>query len=133
MDIYAQNILDRYKKPRYKAKLMSPNMVHEEANHSCGDVVSVELAGDGADIQKYGFNGNGCAISMASADIIGDLLHEMEEDKVLDLTKEDIYEILGIEISMRRSKCALLSLLAIQNAILKARGHDLRTWTFYHI
>ncbi len=41
MDIYAQNILDRYKKPFYKDKFIEGDglITHKEANHSCGDVL----------------------------------------------------------------------------------------------
>ena len=51
------------------------------------------------------------------------------KEKILKLEKEEIYEMLGIEISMRRSKCALLALLALQNAL----SEKLRTWSSYLI
>lgn len=129
MDIYAQNILDRYKKPFHKDKVIEFNIKHKEANHSCGDVVEIQLKTENDQIKKYAFSGNGCAISMASADMLGDLIEEMSTKEVTDLTKENIYEMLGIEISVRRSKCALLSLLTLQNALLK----ESRSWSDYHL
>lgn len=134
MDIYAQNILDRYKTPCHKDKVVSqPTFEHTEANHSCGDKVTVRLRlADGA-VKGYGFTGEGCAISMAAADMIGDLVDGMNEDEMLALKKEDIYEMLGIEISLRRSKCALLCLLALQNGLLKYRSEEPIGWTFYHL
>ena len=133
MDLYAQNILDRYKNPLNKGKSVKPTLKRNEANHSCGDAAEIKLAVKDDRLSDYSFDGAGCTISMAAADMIGDLIKGMTLDEILALTKENIYEILGIEISMRRSKCALLSLLAIQNAILEKRKEPLKTWNDYHL
>lgn len=133
MDLYAQNILDRYKEPFYKDKLKEADLEHEEANHSCGDKVVIKLKVKNEKLAAYSFSGAGCAISQASADILGDVVDEMALEDILELSKEEMYEVLGIEISLRRAKCALLSLLAIQNAILESKNGALRNWTYYHI
>lgn len=133
MDIYAQNILDRYKKPFHKDKKIDARIHHKEANHSCGDVVEVAMSLEGGKLVGYSFSGNGCAISMAAADMLGDLLEGMKVQEVIDLTKEEVYEMLGIEISVRRSKCALLGLLAIQNGLLKELGKGAKSWSDYHL
>lgn len=133
MDLYAQNILDRYKTPFYKDKKIAPTHERIEANHTCGDTVDIKLSVAKSKVQDYSFAGAGCAISMASADILGDLVKDLSEDEVLAITKEDLYKALGIEISIRRSKCALLPLLAIQNALKEARKEPRLAWTDYHI
>ncbi|QQR84257.1 iron-sulfur cluster assembly scaffold protein [Candidatus Peregrinibacteria bacterium] len=133
MDIYAQTILDRYKEPYYKDKKLDATVSHSELNRSCGDEAHVSLRLDGDKIAEYTFAGAGCAISQAAADLLGDVIIDLSVDEVLNLTKETIYEVLGIEISLRRSKCALLALLAVQNALLKHRGGELRNWTWYHL
>lgn len=133
MDIYAQNILDRYKEPFYKGKKIAATVWHDEANHSCGDIVTVELELKEGKVANYSFIGNGCAISMASADMLGDVIDGLNTEEVLTLSKKELYEVLGIEISVRRSKCALLPLLAIQNGLLKHEGKEKRTWGEYHI
>lgn len=68
-------------------------------------------------VTGYSFSGTGCALSMAAADMMGDLIDGLTKEKILKLSKEDIYEMLGIEISLRRSKCALLALKAIQKIL----------------
>ncbi|PIZ73222.1 hypothetical protein COY07_02225 [Candidatus Peregrinibacteria bacterium CG_4_10_14_0_2_um_filter_43_11] len=133
MNLYAQNILDHYKTPHYQKEVADATISHHEVNHSCGDALSIQLKVDGDRIKIYGFKGQGCAISMAAADMLGDLIAELSMDDILALTKEDLYEMLGIEISLRRSKCALLGLLAIQNAILEHQGGSKRSWNYYHI
>ncbi len=129
MDIYAQNILDRYKKPFHKDKKLDAAIHRKEANHSCGDVIEVDIQMKNDKVANYSFSGNGCAISMASADMLGDLIEGMTKEEVLKLTKEEIYEMLGIEISIRRSKCALLPLLALQNAL----SSEPKSWSDYHL
>lgn len=133
MDIYAQNVLDRYKTPFHKDKSIKPDITHREANHSCGDEAEVRLKLKDEKVQGYSWTGVGCAISMASADMLGDLIAKKPLEDVLKLTKKDIYNMLGIEISLRRSKCALLSLLALQNGILLNAKESKRSWVDYHL
>jgi len=133
VDIYAQSILDRYKKPFHKGKKIDATISHEEANHSCGDVVKLELEIKNDRLTGYSFSGNGCAISQAATDMLGDLTQNMNIEEIRTLSKEEIYEMLGIEISIRRSKCALLSLLALQNALLKNQNTPSRSWSAYHL
>jgi nitrogen fixation NifU-like protein len=129
MDIYAQNILDRYKDPLHKDKKLDTKLHCKEANHSCGDTIEINLKMENNKVTDYSFSGNGCAISMASADMLGDLIEGMRKEDILKLKKEEIYEALGIEISLRRSKCALLALLALQNSLLSKP----RSWSDFHI
>lgn len=117
MNLYAQNILDRYKEPYHKDKKIGVTHEHEEMNHSCGDKIKVELEISDDKIKNYSFSGVGCAISMAAADILGDLIIDESIDSIEGMTKEELYEALGIEISPRRSKCALMGLVAIQKAL----------------
>jgi nitrogen fixation NifU-like protein len=131
MDIYAQNILDRYKNPFHKDKKLDAAVHRKEANHSCGDTIEISLKMDDDKAASYSFSGNGCAISMATADLLGDLIKGMSKEAILDLKKENIFEILGIEISVRRSKCALISLMALQNALLESEHKEAKNWTDY--
>ena len=131
MDLYAQNILDRFKHPFHKGKAVKPSLSNQEANRSCGDSVEVALETEGGILKKYSFSGNGCAISQASADIVGDIVEGMTLDEILGMTKGELFEALGIEIGLRRSQCALLGLLALQNAILKSRGEAMRSWNYF--
>ena len=120
MDIYAQNILDRYKEPHYRDKEIEISVENEEMNHTCGDKIRIKLQiTDSKLINNYSFSGAGCAISQAAADILGDIIIGKTADEVLNMNKDELYEALGIEISPRRSKCALLALETIKGAIRK--------------
>lgn len=121
MDLYAQNILDRYKEPFYKDKSVKADVGGEGANLACGDKLEVKLKLEGDMIKGYSFSGTGCAISQASADILGDLIVGRTLDDILHMEKDELLEALGIDISERRMKCALLSLKALQDAINKSK------------
>ncbi len=131
MDLYAQNILDRFKHPFHKDKSVKSDLQNQEANYSCGDKVESKLETKGEKLIKYSFSGEGCAISQASADILGDLVEGKTLDEVLAMGKDELFEALGIDISLRRSQCALLGLLTLQNAILKSRNEPMRTWNHF--
>ncbi len=117
MDIYAQNILDRYKEPFYKDKPVKSDISGKQVNHSCGDNIEVQIELKDDKIENYSFSGVGCAISQAAADILGDLIIGQSLSEILTMKSDELIETLGIEISERRMKCALLALTAIKNTI----------------
>jgi nitrogen fixation NifU-like protein len=66
------------------------------------------------------FDGHGCAISQASADLLLESIQGKSLEEIKSLTKEHILELLGIELGPVRLKCALLSL-----KVLKAGAYGL--------
>ena len=116
MDIYAKNILDHYQRPRNFGPL-SGVVGHHELNHSCGDDITVYLKTEAGKIKQLSFEGHGCSISMATTSILSEALVGREIAEVLKLDLSDIQKILGIDISLRREKCALIGLRAIQGAV----------------
>ena len=121
MNIYARNILDHYKNPHNKGVLKDATISFKSLNSTCGDQIEVFLKMEGEIIKKINFEGHGCAISIASASILSEALLEKKASEVLSLDLSAVQSLLGIEISARRHKCALIGLKAIQGA-LKKRG-----------
>ena len=117
MDIYAQNIMDHYKHPRNKGRLSNADVSFQEINHLCGDDITVDIKLDGNNIQKIMFSGSGCAISQSGISMLSELLLGWSKEDVLALDFKYLESIFGIVISERRSKCARIGLLAIQNAL----------------
>jgi nitrogen fixation NifU-like protein len=128
MDLYADNILDHFRDPRNTGALKKATVDHEELNHACGDSLHLWLLLDGGKVTKVGWEGEGCAISQASMSILSEELEGKSEDEILKLTKDDIYEMLGVPIGPRRFKCALMSLHVLKNALHKAQGNTPQTW-----
>ena len=117
-DLYKENILDHYRHPRNAERLSCATHAHEEHNSLCGDTVQIELCVNEAQIiERAGFSGRGCAISIASASMLTELLTDKTLDEAKQISKEDILELLGIPIGPTRLKCALLSLKALKVAV----------------
>jgi nitrogen fixation NifU-like protein len=111
---YREYILDHYKNPRNFGRIEAPDITHEEYNPLCGDMVGMDFrVRDGA-IEDVMFHGRGCAISQASASLLTERLKGMTLDQARQVSKDDVLEELGIEISPARLKCALLSLKVLK-------------------
>ncbi|MCK5862838.1 MAG: SUF system NifU family Fe-S cluster assembly protein [Candidatus Hydrogenedentes bacterium] len=72
--LYEKIILDHNRAPRNFGKLPSPDIIVEASNPLCGDTFQIYLQLDGNVIQALHFEGNGCAISKASASLMTTLL-----------------------------------------------------------
>ncbi len=129
MDLYAENILDHYRHPRGKQFLPSPTFTHEEINVSCGDALTIALVLDGERVAAAGWQGTGCAISQAAASMLSEELVGKSLDALDALTAADIYGMLGVPIGSRRTKCALLCLHTLKNAIHLYKGEQMQGWS----
>jgi len=117
-DLYRELIIDRYKHPIYRGTLEPHDFTFEDDNPVCGDHIRIDLRVDENDrITEAAFSGEGCAISQASADLLVESIIGKSLEEVKQLSKEDILEMLGIELGPVRLKCALLSLKVLKAAI----------------
>ena len=123
MDPYREAIIDHYKHPRHKGTLKNADIHYHDTNPFCGDEVTVQLQVVDDKIVDAAFCGRGCAISQASASMMMEEIIGMSVAELKQWSKEDILDLLGIEIGPVRLKCALLPLKA-----LKAGLYGLEDW-----
>ena len=117
-DLYRELIIERYKNPQFRGELDPHDISFEDDNPLCGDHIRVDLRVDEAGrVTEAAFSGQGCAISQASADLLMEHIVGRPLDEVKALTKEDLLDLLGIELGPVRLKCALLSLKVLKAGV----------------
>lgn len=117
-DLYRETIIDRYKNPRYRGSLEPNDITFEDDNPLCGDHIRIDLRVDANDIVTEAlFDGQGCAISQASADLLLEEIQGKNLAYVKTLNKDDLLDLLGIELGPVRLKCALLSLKVLKAGV----------------
>jgi nitrogen fixation protein NifU and related proteins len=116
-DLYRDFILEHYKRPRNFGELDPHDLEAHEYNPLCGDELGVQLRVSDGRIEDLRFNGHGCAISLAAASIASEELIGMDVEEAAALDADWMLELLGIDISATRRKCALLSLKVLRHAI----------------
>lgn len=117
-DLYRELIIDRYKNPHYRGSLEPYDISFEDDNPLCGDHIRMDLRIDGNNqVSEVAFDGHGCAISQASADLLAESILGKTVDEVKQLNKQDVLDLLGIELGPVRLKCALLSLKVLKAGV----------------
>jgi nitrogen fixation NifU-like protein len=116
-ELYRDQILEHYKRPHNFGALENPDLEYEDNNPFCGDEqhVTIQLDDEGR-VAAVAFEGKGCAISTAATSLLTDELIGMTREELMRLPKEAVLELLGIEISATRMKCAMLGLKVIKSA-----------------
>ncbi|HEY9527659.1 MAG TPA: SUF system NifU family Fe-S cluster assembly protein [Anaerolineales bacterium] len=117
-DLYREVIIEHYKNPGYRGRLDPHDIQFADNNPLCGDHIEVTLrTDDQGNVADARFDGHGCAISQASADLLMESIVGKPIEDVKKLTKQDVLEMLGIDLGPVRLKCALLSLKVLKAGV----------------
>ena len=107
--IYRENILEHSKHPQNKGHLDPYDYSFEDTNPLCGDEIHIEVrVNDEGIVTDIAFDGQGCAISQASASMLTEIVQGMSVDEIKSMPKEELLDEVGIDLSPARQKCALL-------------------------
>lgn len=120
MDLYRELIIELYKNPVNKRVMDDATLTHSGANVTCGDHVRIyaKLSTDKKTIEDLSFEGQGCAISVASASLLTEEAKGKTLPEVEKLKLTDIEEWLGTELGPSRAKCGMLALETLQSALI---------------
>ncbi|WP_436926354.1 Fe-S cluster assembly sulfur transfer protein SufU [Halosimplex amylolyticum] len=110
-DMYRQQILDHYKNPRNFGEIEDATFTHVGENPMCGDTIEMDVVLDDDEevIERVAFRGDGCAISQASASMLSEQLAGMPVEDLEAMDRDDVIDMLGVDISPMRVKCAVLA------------------------
>jgi len=124
--LYREVVLDHYRAPRNHGLLDPCDAVAEGQNPLCGDEVTVSVRfGDGDVVEEVGFEGRGCAISVAATSMLTDLVKGRTAAEVAAMPTDELLEEIGIPLTPVRLKCALLGLGVLRVALHRAKGTPL--------
>lgn len=125
-DMYKEIILDYYKNPRNRGTIESPNAKAKDSNPLCGDVVEMQLKITDGKVSDVKFNGDGCAISQASASMLTEIVMGKSLEDVRKIDKTVLLENLGSpNLGAVRIKCALLPLKVMKTAVYDYLGEKI--------
>ena len=123
--VYSEIILDYYRHPRNKGTLSHAQIKAKDSNPLCGDIIEMTLElDDHNSVKDVRFNGQGCAISQASASMLTELVKGKKLDDVRNISKEEILSLIGGQLSAVRLKCALLSLKVLKTGVYGYLGSN---------
>jgi len=108
-DLYRDYILEHYRRPHNFGPIEDASAQYEGSNPLCGDRITMQLRVRDGVVEAVGFTGRGCAISQASASLRTDEIKGKPLSDVEAIRADDVLELLGIDISPARLKCAMLS------------------------
>jgi nitrogen fixation protein NifU and related proteins len=125
-DMYKEIILDYYKNPRNRGTIESPDAKAKDSNPLCGDVVEMQLKFTDGKLSDIKFNGDGCAISQASASMLTEMVMGKSIEDVRKIDKTILLENLGSpNLGAVRIKCALLPLKVMKTAVYDYLGEKI--------
>ena len=120
-ELYKEYILDLYKNPLNRKELSNFDFRHREFNPLCGDEVDLMIKFDkSGKVSEVGWQGQGCAISQASASLFTDKIKGMNWQGLIAINPTDVLSWLGLEnLNPTRQRCALLVYEALKKYVAK--------------
>lgn len=119
MLILREEIIERYRFPRHRGIMQNPHTQGEVMNSLCGDELTLFLRMDEKKekIAEAKFQGEGCALMTASADILCGALAGKTKGELQNFSAQDLLSFYGEHPSPSRLKCVLLPYEALKRAL----------------
>lgn len=118
---YSPLVMDHFRRPRHRGALPGATVSEEGVNALCGDRVRIELRLEGALVAEARFTANACALCVASASLLTELVTGAPLDEVDTLTLGDLLRTLGGEVPEARRNCVRLPLTVLHTGVMLHR------------
>lgn len=115
--LYKEEILEHYQHPLNFGQLTTFNVSSKQLNSFCGDEIELFILVKNKKVQDIRFLGKGCAISIAATSLLTDFAKGNTLFVLTKFSEKDMLNLLGIEISQTRKKCALLGWSVLQDCL----------------
>lgn len=115
---YSKIILDHYQRPRNFGKLKKPDLVTKELNPLCGDEITIYIEIKKTKIKNLKFEARGCALSLASASVLSEIVQNKSVGSIQKIARSDIEKRLKVKVNKARESCMTLALNAVKNTVL---------------
>jgi nitrogen fixation NifU-like protein len=115
--LYREIILEHWQNPQNYGEIKNPDIDVSKANPTCGDKIRFTGKIKNRKLTEVAFEGEGCAISKASASLFTQQIKNMAVTKIKKLKNEDVLKNFPVSITPARHNCALLCFRAIQEGL----------------
>jgi nitrogen fixation NifU-like protein len=116
-------LLDLYENPTHKGHLPDAHVSVKGGNPGCGDIVTIQLKiGDDGTVHEIRFEGEGCTISQAAAELVSSRMEGATLEEIEQLQQDVIIDELGREVVISRPRCATLALGTLKQAVQEYRA-----------
>ncbi|MBU0466114.1 MAG: iron-sulfur cluster assembly scaffold protein [Nanoarchaeota archaeon] len=114
--MYSDEILERFKNPKFSGKIKDADAVGEEGNFKCGDIMKIYLKVKGDKIKDVKFETYGCVAAIASTDIMCELVKGKTLKEAYKMSNREIVDGLG-DVPSVKVHCSILGTRALRKAI----------------
>lgn len=117
MDIYREEFMEIYKNPMNQGKMVNPSIAEHGINESCGDEMDLYLKVENGVIKDAKFEAKSCSVGVVSSAILTEHIIGKSIEEVQNLNKKELLDLIGVNLTTSRIKCATLPLETLHNAV----------------
>jgi nitrogen fixation NifU-like protein len=117
MDIYREEFMEIYKHPMNQGKIEKPTLVEHGTNEACGDEMDLYLKIENGKVIDAKFEAESCSVGIVSSAILTDEIKGKTIAEVKAFSKKDLLELIGVNLTTSRIKCATLPLETLVKGI----------------
>lgn len=116
-NIYREELLEIYRSPLHRGRMLDPTAEYTKVNSFCGDRVTVQLKVRADRIEDIKYMGEACAVSIIASSLLADHLIGKTIREALEFSRDDLLSLVGVNLTTSRVKCATLLLEALHEAL----------------